>query len=185
MTVWLATLGMNSSVDDHFNYSATSGQPLPDDAVTPAPAPTGLNPVLSAPGSTIAIPATVTQLVSSVNVGIVMQTPRLSDYTFTLVSPTGQRVLLMENRGGGDTNGAGLEFVYTNTLNSTATGGQAANTNYLTVSPLGGTISITYDFFNVPDEMTIYTGTNPATFYTNGSPDFLYDTGFVSNGPPG
>ena len=45
---------------------------------------------------------TVTQLVSSVNVGLVVTSPRISDYTFTLVSPTGQRVLLMENRGGDD-----------------------------------------------------------------------------------
>ncbi len=65
------------------------------------------------------------------NVGLVVNSPRISDYTFTLVSPTGQRVLLMENRGGGDTNGAGAVFVYTNVLNATATGGAEANTNYL------------------------------------------------------
>ena len=144
-----ATLGINNNANDVFDYSSTGPTPLPDDAVT---------------ASTINVPNTVTDLISSVSVGIVVESPRISDYTFTLVSPTGQRVLLMENRGGGDTNGAGQEFVYTNILNSTATGGAAADTNYLAVNPLGGTVPITYNFFTVPDEMTVYGTTNPALF---------------------
>ena len=120
-----------------------------------------------------------TNQILSVNVGMVVSTnARISDYTFTLVSPTGQRVLLMENRGGPGTYGAGSDFVYTNVLNSTATGGAAANTNYLAVDPAGGPVPITYDFFTVPDEMTIYEGTNPANFYI-GSPGY-YDTGFTN-----
>jgi subtilisin-like proprotein convertase family protein len=174
----VATLGLGTTVNDTYNYSATSGQPLADDAVTPVqPLP---NP--AALGSTISVAAT--QLVASVNVGLVVTSPRISDYTFTLVSPTGQRALLMENRGGGDTNGAGGEFTYTNVLNSTATGNAAANTNTLAVDPLGGFVPITYNFYTVVDEMTVYAGTNSSIFYSN-SPDLLWDTGFTNNPPIG
>ena len=117
-----------------FDYSATSQSPLSDDAVTD--------------GSVINIPNTVTQQIVSASVGLVVNSSRISDYTFTLVSPTGQRVLLMENRGGYSTNGAGLTFVYTNTLNSTANGGAAGNTNYLKVDPNGSSFPITWNFFS-------------------------------------
>jgi subtilisin-like proprotein convertase family protein len=81
-----------------------NGPPVQNDAVTPD-----------------SIVITNTQLIASANVGIVVNHPRISDLTFTLVSPTGQRILLMENRGGYTTNGAGNTFTYTNVLNSTAT----------------------------------------------------------------
>ena len=165
-----ARLGVNNSANDVFNYSSGSTTVLSDDAVTD--------------GSVIAVPNTVTDLISSVNVGIVVQSPRISDYTFTLISPTGQRVLLMENRGGGDTNGAGEEFVYTNVLNSTATGGAAANTNYLPVDPLGGTVPITWNFYTVPDQMTVYDTTNPALFSLLG-PYLIYDSTYTNNPPSG
>ena len=60
-----------------------TARPLLDDAVTP---------------DTIFI--TNTDQIASVNVGFVVDHPRISDLTFTLVSPDGQRILLMENRGG-------------------------------------------------------------------------------------
>lgn len=170
-TVYLsATLGSGIGINDTYIYATNSSTSLVNDAVT---------------SGTLYVPAT--QLVASVNVGMVVQTPQIADYTFTLVSPSGQRVLLMENRGGGTTNGAGGEFVYTNVLSSTATGGAAANTNYLTVSPLGETVPITYNFYTVPDEMTIFAGTNPATFTpaNSSNPFFLYDTGFTNNPPLG
>ncbi len=104
-----ATLGANASVNNIFDYTATSGQVLLDDAVTPVPGPDPSIPVSGASatgsGSYIVVPAGVTNEVASVNVGMVVDSPRISDYAFTLVSPTGQRILLMENRGGGDTNG--------------------------------------------------------------------------------
>jgi len=163
------SLGFGSGVSDAFSYASGSSTPLLDDAVS---------------SSVITVPNTVTQLVAGVNVGIVVDSPRISDYTFTLISPTGQSVLLMENRGGTDTNGAGAVFVYTNVLNATASGGAAPDTNYLQVSPLGGTVPITYNFYTVKDEMTVYAGTNSANFYI-GSPDFLWDTGFTNNPPIG
>ena len=47
----------------------------------------------------------------SVNAGIEVQDPRISDLVFHLISPDGTRILLMENRGGADTNGAGVSVV--------------------------------------------------------------------------
>jgi subtilisin-like proprotein convertase family protein len=162
-----ATLGYGSGANNEFSYASDAPTTLLDDAVSP---------------STITVPNTVTQLVSSVSVGLVVNSPRISDYTFTLVSPTGQRVLLMENRGGTDTNGAGSVFLYTNVVNSKATGNAAANTNYLAVDPLGGTIPIKYNFYYVVDQMTVYDTTNANLFDPNGS-HLLLNTGFTNNGP--
>jgi subtilisin-like proprotein convertase family protein len=164
-----ATLGFGSGANNTFSFASDAPAALLDDAVS---------------SSAITVPNSVTQLVASVSVGMVVNSPRISDYTFTLVSPTGQRVLLMENRGGTDTNGAGMEFIYTNVINSTATGDGRPDTNYLAVPSTGITVPITYNFYTVPDEMTVYGGTNSATFNTN-SPDFLYDTGFTNNAPAG
>ncbi|MGA2867684.1 MAG: LamG-like jellyroll fold domain-containing protein [Verrucomicrobiota bacterium] len=171
-----ANLGIDTTANDSFTFTSGGSQPLLGDAVTTStgPLPNG--------GPNLIIPVSATNLVESVNVGMVVQTPQIADMTFTLVSPTGQRVLLMENRGGDSTNGAGGFFVFSNILNSTATGNAAANTNFLAVSPNGGVIPITYNFFTIPDEMTIYAGTNPATFNLNSSP--LYNSGFISNSPP-
>ena len=167
-----ATLGFGSGANNGFSFASDAPAALWDDAVS---------------SSSIIVPNTVTQLVASVSVGMVVNSPRISDYTFTLVSPSGQRVLLMENRGGTDTNGAGMEFIYTNVINSTASGGKAPDTNRLAV-PLGVpiTIPITYNFYTVFDEMTVYEGTNPASFtgpYLN--PNLPYDTGFTNNPPAG
>ncbi len=172
-----ASLGIDTPANDSFTYTSTGPTPLVGDAVTTS---TGS---FANGGTNLIIPVPATNLVESVNVGMVVQTPQIADMTFTLVSPTGQRVLLMENRGGASTNGAGGFFVFSNILNSTATGNAAANTNFLAVSPNGGVIPITYNFFTIPDEMTIYAGTNPATFSTNSS-TLLWDSGFISNSPP-
>ncbi len=154
-----ASLGIDTSINDTFNFTSTGPTPLPSDVVT-----------MSSP-----ISVTATQLVESASVGLVVKSPQISDMTFTLVSPTGQRILLMENRGGLNTSGAGSVFTYTNVLNSTATGGAATSTNILATPGYAITVPISYNFYAIPDEMTVYEGTNPATFYIN-SPTFLHDT---------
>ena len=119
---------------------------------------------------------TSTQQIAAVSVGMVIDTTRLSDLAITLVNQTtGQRILLMENRGGTDTNNAGSEFVYTNVLNATASGGYQANTNMLDTGRTAGSVPITYNFYSVPDEMTVYYGTNitPA--------NLVLDTGMINN----
>ena len=121
-----ATLGVNNNANDTFNYISGAGQILYDDAVSGA--------IL--PGSVIAVPNTVTDLIASVSVGIVVDSPRISDYTFTLVSPTGQRVLLMENRGAGvhQRRGTGI-YLHQRPECLPPPVVAAANTNYLAVDP--------------------------------------------------
>ncbi len=119
---------------------------------------------------------TSTQQIAAASVGMVINTTRLSDLAITLVNQTtGQRVLLMENRGGTDTNNAGAQFVYTNIVNGTATGGDQPDTNTLNTGVTAGSVQINYNFYDVPDEMTVYYGTNitPA--------NLVLDTGMINN----
>ncbi len=44
------------------------------------------------------------QKITALNIGVALQHPRISDLVLTLISPTGQRFLLMENRGGNTAN---------------------------------------------------------------------------------
>jgi subtilisin-like proprotein convertase family protein len=159
-----ATLGGSASAITPLDYTVNGGPALPDDAANT---------------STIQVtnvPTTAT--IASVNVGMVVNHPRISDLTFTLVSPTGQRVLLMENRGGTTTNGAGDEFITTNNFAPvTASGGPAAQTNYLNMGVTSGSLTITYNMFTIPDQMTVYYGTNSATFTTNNA---LFNSGLTS-----
>ena len=163
----IATLGGLESVIPPAN-TASNGPVLTPEAVT------STNIFISTSNATIA----------SVNVGIVATYPRISDLTFTLVSPEGQEVLLMENRGGITTSNAGVEQVFSNIVNSTSTGGPEPSTNYITVPNAPTTVPITYNFYTVQDEMTVYAGTNPATFNAT-SGQLLYDTGFTNNPPTG
>ena len=135
--------------------------------------PTGITPDMVNDNSIL---MTSTQQIAAASVGMVIQNIRISDLAITLVNQlTGQRILLMENRGGLDTNGAGSVFIYTNVLNATATGGAAANTNYFDTGNTAGTIPLTYNFYTAPDEMTIYYGTNltPA--------NLIWDSGMTNN----
>ncbi len=45
--------------------------------------------------------------ISDLNVGLLINDPRISDLALTLISPNGTRVLLFQNRGGTSTNGLG------------------------------------------------------------------------------
>jgi subtilisin-like proprotein convertase family protein len=53
------------------------------------------------------IPVSDNATIYSVDVGLCVDHPRISDLVFHLISPDGTRVLLMENRGGTTTNGMG------------------------------------------------------------------------------
>jgi subtilisin-like proprotein convertase family protein len=79
------------------DFASTNSTPLLDDAVTNADIYVATN-----------LP------VVSVNVGIRVEDSRISDLVFYLISPSGTRVDLMQNRGGADTNGAGATVVVTN-----------------------------------------------------------------------
>ncbi len=87
---------------------------------------------------------------------MVVKTARISDLTFTLVSPTGQRMLLMENRGGTSTNDIG-HLTYTTNYYPTTSSGGLATTN-ISIGPVNnsGTLIVNYDMFTLPDRMDIY-----------------------------
>jgi subtilisin-like proprotein convertase family protein/sugar lactone lactonase YvrE len=161
----LAVLNGPSLANQPLLFSAANPSPITIDAVT-----------------NTSVVVSNTNVISSMNVGLVVQYPRISDLAFTLVSPSGQRILLMENRGGEFATNAGGVFLITNSIgNVTASGGFAANTNFINVGANQGSLTVSYNMFNIPDEMTIYYGTNSATFNTNsGNPDFLFDSGLVS-----
>jgi subtilisin-like proprotein convertase family protein len=55
-------------------------------------------------------------IISSVDVGLLIRDPRISDLAITLISPNGTRVLLFENRGAASTNGLGTFALTTNYL---------------------------------------------------------------------
>ncbi|HXI69856.1 MAG TPA: S8 family serine peptidase [Verrucomicrobiae bacterium] len=157
-----------------FLLARLSGQASP---IPPASETTNGPAVLDDAVSDTTVFVSSTQLVSTVSVGVVVNHPRISDLTFTLLSPTGQRVLLMENRGGTSTNGAGDMFLTTNNFAPvTATGGGLPQTNYLFVGQTSGSLTINWDFFQVPDEMTVYYGTNGPFNPVNA----IFDTGLVS-----
>jgi subtilisin-like proprotein convertase family protein len=154
----LATLGGVQVAPQQTDFS-TNGPPLLDDAVT-----------------TNSIFVSATNQIVSVNVGLVVDHPRISDLTFTLVSPSGQRVLLMENRGGLTATNLGDVFYTTNFFPQvTASGGASADTNFLNVGETSGQLTINYNFYTVPDEMTIYYGTNISP------PNLIFDSGFTNN----
>jgi subtilisin-like proprotein convertase family protein len=92
----------------------------------------------------------------SVEVGVRIDHPRVSDLVLTLVGPDGTRVLLDENRGGFTTNGLGLDQFATNIIPVNSTGGPDAVTNTIDTGLTSGTIQIDYDFYTIPDRMTVY-----------------------------
>src|SRR5204863_771439 len=56
------------------------------------------------------------QRLAAVSVGLRVAHPRVSDLALDLVSPSGTRVLLFEDRGGTDTGGFGGDILATNVL---------------------------------------------------------------------
>jgi len=148
-----ATLAYESS-SDTLNFSSGGPATILDDAVNYSTVFVGTN-----------LP------VASVNVGIVVQHPRISDLVFHLISPDGTRVLLMENRGGADTNGAGVTLLNPNTFPPvSSSGGPEPQTNIVDTGVAGGSVQIDYDFLMQPDEMTIYYESNQ-----------IFDSGMISN----
>jgi alpha-tubulin suppressor-like RCC1 family protein/subtilisin-like proprotein convertase family protein len=162
----LAVLNGPSSVEQPQPFTTTNASPITVDAVT---------------NNTILVSDT-NGTISSVNVGFVVQYPRISDLAFTLISPSGQRVLLMENRGGPSATNAGGVFFITNSFAPVnASGSFEPNTNYVNVGANEGSVTISYNMFTIPDEMTVYYGTNSSTFTTPAlGGALLFDSGLVS-----
>jgi alpha-tubulin suppressor-like RCC1 family protein/subtilisin-like proprotein convertase family protein len=141
----IASLGIGKVQPVDFNPAGSV--PLLDDAVSYASI---NNPFTGGTNETIA----------AINVGIRVEHPRISDLVFTLISPNGSRYLLMENRGNTSTNGAGVTVITTNIVNIPSSGSEAPNTNFIPVGLNAGTLAISYNFYKVADQMTVYYGTN-------------------------
>lgn len=136
-----------------YPFGTSGNQPLVDDAVN---------------NSTIVV--TNDMLIGEVDVGLRIDHPRVSDLAVTLISPSGTRVLLVENRGGTTTNGFGSSLTVTNFIPVAANGGPASNSVAIDTGATTGKIAIDYDFYEVPDQMTVYYEGN-----------LLYDTGMISD----
>lgn len=148
-----ATAPLATNWPSVFRFISTQPLPLADDALT---------------SSTLNV--TNAGWVDSVEVGVRIDHPRVSDLALYLVSPGGRRVLLSENRGGASTNGFGDDITVTNIVPATSSGGWQAVTNQIEVGHNSGSVSIIYDFYTFPDRMQVYYETN-----------LLFDSGLVSN----
>ena len=153
------TVQVDYSIDGNQIYSFYQNNPLslPDDVV-----------VYSTNHVDIA------STVVAAEVGVHLQHPRETDLVLTLISPSGTRVLLAENRGvnpDGTLNADGYGSGTNSAYSTNVSGGFMTSTTMLplpTGSP-SGTVSINYQFYTIPDEMQVYYGTN-----------LLKDTGIIS-----
>jgi len=89
------TLGLSLNPVPPIIFSSGGPVPINDDAVS---------------YSSITIPNSQDLQIERINVELSVTHPRLSDVAFTLISPTGKRFVLMENRGGLFTTNADLVF---------------------------------------------------------------------------
>ncbi len=119
-------------------YSSVGPVPILDDAVT-----------------TDSIDVSADQIISSVDVALRVDHPRISDLVFHLISPDGTRVLLVENRGGITAN-MGATIAVTNVVPVSASGGSGPSSSIINVAMDTGTLSIYYNFYTLPDQMVIY-----------------------------
>jgi subtilisin-like proprotein convertase family protein len=151
-----ATLGLGAAAQTDF----TSSGPVPilDDAVT-----------------TATIPVDANQIISSVNVGINVNHPRISDLVFHLISPDGTRILLMENRGGTSASGAGgTPTITTNTVSLSDFDGQPAQDYPVGAGPAGWTV--------VSNQVSVVT--DPTNAYGGGSNFLALANGTILNSLP-
>jgi subtilisin-like proprotein convertase family protein len=117
-------------------------------------------PILDDAVTTDSINVTDHQFISSMDVAISVQHPRISDLVFHLISPDGTRELLMENRGGTDPNGAGGVASIVTVTNINSTFENAPATNYTFGQPVDGWDVIGNQVSVVTDPTNAYQGTN-------------------------
>ena len=147
------------------NFTPVGPVPLLDDAVSYAY-------ITNYPGL-----GATNETIASIAVGLRVEHPRISDLVFTLISPDGTRYLLMQNRGGTSTNGAGLTVYSTNSIGNISNSGTTnASTNFVFVSQSSGTLPISWNFYTIPDQMTVYNNTNG----NYGPANLIFNTGMTN-----
>jgi subtilisin-like proprotein convertase family protein len=137
-----ATVGLGVTPAETI-YSSGGPVPILDDAVT-------IN--------NITVPDN--NIISSLEVALRVQHPRVSDLVFHLIGPDGTRDLLVENRGGTDPNGMGATLTASNGVvqPQNFSGGAGMSTNVINTGQNSGTLNISYNFFTLPDELAVYDG---------------------------
>ena len=133
----------------HFGYAAVSGGAT----FTSGTVPLALNDDAVVTNSIV---ITNTDNIYSAAVGVVLQHPRVSDLTLTLINPAGQRYVLFENRGGDTATNLGHLNIITNFFGSVSAGNGTGNTNVIGPIPTQGTLIVNYDFYTVPDFMRVF-----------------------------
>ena len=133
------TLGMAAAAPTPLVVVSRGNEPILDDAVTYSTNHVG-----------------VASRVDSVEVGVRIDHPRVSDLVMTLMSPSGTRVMLDENRGGLTPSGMGTGVNVTNYVGAAANGTYLGNTNTFGVGMNQGTLLINYNFYEVPDDLRVY-----------------------------
>jgi subtilisin-like proprotein convertase family protein len=152
----LVKLNYSSSAISTVDYRSSGPVPILDDAVS---------------SSIINVPDPRT--IQDFNVGLRVDHPRISDCVFHLITPDGTRYLLMENRGGDTTNGCGVTITNSFFAPASSSGSWQPSTNVIDTGVSAGTVTVTYNFFPVPDQMEIfYEGTVRTNFTTSGPGQF-------------
>ena len=124
----------------------------------------GTQPILDDAITYSSILITNTQRIIRAEVGVAIDHPRVSDLALTLLSPSGKRILLYENRGGPDAADLGAVTTTTNFFGQQRAGDFNANTNVLSPVPTSGILIIDYNFHDIPDTLAVnYDGTNVVT----------------------
>ncbi|HLP75887.1 MAG TPA: proprotein convertase P-domain-containing protein, partial [Candidatus Paceibacterota bacterium] len=156
VSAWLtATVLVDTNPIPTVDFSMFGPQSIPDDAVS---------------YSSINVP--YDRQVARVDVDVAIQHPRISDMALSLLSPSGKRILLFENRGGSSSD-LGSVTVTTNyipPINQDQFGTtNLASTNSIPITNSTGVLVIDFDFLVAPDTLDVYYGT------TN-----IYSTGLIS-----
>jgi hypothetical protein len=109
--------------------------------------------------------------IARVDVALSISHPRISDLAITLISPSGTRVLLSENRGGLSPDGMGGIGSLTTNVFPTQVAGSGTNVDVESFGPVpnSGTLLLNYTSFTIPDDLVVsYDG------------NVILDTGFIS-----
>ena len=134
-----------------FGFSSNTVRPvLTDSILTPVP-------ILDNAVTDVYLTNNAHEILSSLDVGLLMSDRRVSDLAVTLISPNGTRVLLFDNRGAATTNGIGIGTVnlgvvtniapvYTNDFNASPVGLYAPGTMFQGWTVLSNLVDVLDDF---------------------------------------
>jgi subtilisin-like proprotein convertase family protein len=116
----------------------------------------GVVPILDDAVSYGSMSISSTGCIRTVEVGVRIAHPRISDLVMHLISPDGTRLLLSENRGAFTPSGMGYDINRTNVVPVDSDGDWHPSTNIIDTGITSGNLAIDWDFYPIPDRMTVY-----------------------------